>query len=115
MKHIIQSSTTAAGSSGLLFPRFKSKVVNPAQSRRFKTPASKLVTDPTLPAKAVFPGTGPVVDPALSSYVRVYAELAPSNGSEPRRTTKKLQRSLSGTVTVARAFVYGISKLRQRS
>ena len=103
---------TAADSSGLLFPRFKIKVVITPQSRRFKTPASKLVTDPTLPAKAVFPGSGQVVDLAQCSYARVYAARSQQWG-RVRETPKKRQRSAAAIF--GHSSSYGISKLRQRS
>src|SRR5882724_3060993 len=96
MKRLFQLSMTAAGSSGLLHPRQQSKPVNFSQSRPFKAPASKLVTDPKLPAKAVFPGSGLVVDPAQSTYVRVYAARS-QQWERVRETTKKLQRSVAAT------------------
>src|SRR5438132_1404996 len=113
MRRLFQLSMTAAGSSsGLLHPRQQSKPVNFSQSRPFKTPASKLVTDPKLPPNGVFPGNGPVVDLARSTYVPVYAARS-QQWERVRETTKKLQRSAAATS--ANAFVYGISKLRQRS
>jgi hypothetical protein len=96
----------------LLFPRFKSKPVKPVQSRRFKTPASKLVIDPTLPANAVFPGSGPVVDLAQCTYVRVYA--ARSRQWERVRETAKKRQS-SAAAIFGQSSCYGISKLRQHS
>jgi hypothetical protein len=80
------SGNNAAGSFGLLHPRIKSKAVNFSQSRPFKAPASKLVTDPKLPPNGVFPGNGPVVDLALNTYVPVYA--ARSQQWERVRRTK---------------------------
>ncbi len=77
-------------------PRPKSKFVNPVRSRRFETRASKLVTDPKLPARTVFPGNGPVFDLAQCTYIPVYAELAPSAGKRAPTNNKEAAKIVVG-------------------